>query len=224
MIELIIADPVAGIHYIKENNTNVHYRNSDELQEFDADCQQSEPFGKVSYIALSSKRQFLALYSNAETEGNIIVLSADLREYKGLKDTMQLNASSLCWCGNESIVLSVFDKIVIMGPEDQEFHEMKSRTEGMFCMNELDGMRITTSEHTYFLEVVQKSLVDTFRLASLAPSAKLHNAQKAIDFNDPKAYEIIRELGDKKLQEGIETLMHAAEFEHKEVDVLKHLL
>ena len=45
-----------------------------------------------------------------------------------------------------------------------------------------------------------------------------------MDFNNPRADEIIRELGSKKLIEGIEALMNAAEYEHKDIDVLKHLL
>ena len=90
-------------------------------------------------------------------------------------------------------------------------------------MTEVDGLRVLTSESTYFLERVQDSLRNTFSLASIYPSAKLHNAQKSVDFNNPRADEIIRELG-KKLVDGIENLMNAAEYEHKDIDVLKHLL
>ena len=44
-----------------------------------------------------------------------------------------------------------------------------------------------------------------------------------MDFNNPRADEIIRDLG-KKTIDGIESLMNAAEYEHKDIDVLKHLL
>lgn len=95
----------------------------------------------------------------------------------------------------------------------------------MFCIHEIDGVRIITSEHTYFLELVQDSLKETFGLASIAPSAELHNAQKSVEFNNPRADEIISKLErEDKLVQGIETLMKAAEYEHKDVDVLKHLL
>lgn len=82
-----------------------------------------------------------------------------------------------------------------------------------------------TAEHTYFLEIVQNSLKQTFQLASAAPSAELHKAQKSIDFNNPRADEIISKLQkEDTLIEGIQNLMMAAKFEHKDVDVLKHLL
>ena len=40
---------------------------------------------------------------------------------------------------------------------------------------------------------------------------------------NPKADEIIRELG-KQLNEGIQTLLEAAKYEHKDIDIMKHLL
>lgn len=36
--------------------------------------------------------------------------------------------------------------------------DLKSRAEGIFCINEIDGVRIITAENTYFLELVQDSL------------------------------------------------------------------
>lgn len=81
-----------------------------------------------------------------------------------------------------------------------------------------------TAESCFFLERVHDSLLQTFQLASIFPSAKLHNAMKSVDFNNPRADEIIRELGSKKLNDGVESLMEAAKHEHKDIDVLKHLL
>ena len=90
-------------------------------------------------------------------------------------------------------------------------------------MNELDGMRVLTSEQSYFFESVKPATVNTFAIGSIDPAAKLHDAQKYIDFNNPSADQIIREL-EKKLKTGIETLLDAAKQEHHDIDVLKHLL
>ena len=84
-------------------------------------------------------------------------------------------------------------------------------------------MRVLTSERTYYFEKVNQATVSTFAIASIDPAAKLHNAQKSIDFNNPSADQIIREL-EKQLKTGIETLLEAAQFEHNDIDVLKHLL
>ena len=90
-------------------------------------------------------------------------------------------------------------------------------------MNEIDGMRVLTSEQSYFFESVKAATVNTFAIGSIDPAAKLHDAQKYIDFNNPCADQIIREL-DKKLKVGIDTLLDAAKQEHHDIDVLKHLL
>mmetsp|Transcript_23833 Transcript_23833/g.31908 ORF Transcript_23833/g.31908 Transcript_23833/m.31908 type:complete len:181 (-) Transcript_23833:1368-1910(-) len=84
-------------------------------------------------------------------------------------------------------------------------------------------MRVLTSEQSYFFESVKAATVNTFAIGSIDPAAKLHDAQKYIDFNNPCADQIIREL-DKKLKTGIDTLLDAAKQEHHDIDVLKHLL
>jgi len=43
-------------------------------------------------------------------------------------------------------------------------------------MNEIDGMRVITSDQTYFFEKVKDATVSTFAIASIDPAAKLHNA------------------------------------------------
>jgi len=62
-------------------------------------------------------------------------------------------------------------------------------------LSEHDGLRIINGEHTYFLERVQDHVVETFKIASINPAAKLLNAVKSVDFGIPRADEIIRELG-----------------------------
>lgn len=74
------------------------------------------------------------------------------------------------------MVLSVFDQLVVIGPGETYTIDLRCRSDGMFCFTEPDGVRIITSEHTYFLELVQDALKQTFALASIAPSAQLHYA------------------------------------------------
>lgn len=51
-------------------------------------------------------------------------------------------------------MLSVFDKLVIIGPMEHDFIDLHARAEGIYCQTELDGLRVITAEHTYFLERV----------------------------------------------------------------------
>ena len=50
-----------------------------DLLDMDDDEGNSEPFGKVKFIALSAKKNLLAMYCDPDTHGRIIVLKSDLR-------------------------------------------------------------------------------------------------------------------------------------------------
>lgn len=66
-------------------------------------------------------------------------------------------------------------------------------------------------------------MLSTFKVASISPSAKLLQAQKSVDLNQPKADDIINELG-KNLIVGIDDLLETATFEHSNVPIMKHLI
>ena len=82
LIELMVADPVEGLHLIKENDNAVYYKDTSLIEEDD-----SQPFGKVQFIAYDAKRQKLAIYSEAESFGRISVLLADMSRLLDYKDT-----------------------------------------------------------------------------------------------------------------------------------------
>lgn len=100
---------------------------------------------------------------------------------------------------------------------------MRAKAGGIKLSNEMDGLRVISAEKTYFLERVQQCMTKTFKIASTTPAAKLLNAQKSVDLNIPRADEIIRDVGDK-IVEGIECLLEAAQYEHSNIQIMKHLL
>jgi hypothetical protein len=69
----------------------------------------------------------LALYTDADASGNIIVCPADLSREINRQQTYKLGASSIFWCGNSCIVLTLKDKLAIVGPNDTEEIDVKSR-------------------------------------------------------------------------------------------------
>ena len=114
------------------------------------------------------------MYTDSEVTGRVIVMKADMRCVLDDKKTQQTNASQLCWAGNDCPVISVFNQLVVVGPEDQQCVMLSARTDGVFLMNESDGMRVLTSEQTYFFEKVQTATVQIFGMTSIDPAAKLH--------------------------------------------------
>jgi hypothetical protein len=137
------------------------------------------------------------------------VLSSDLEKEINRTDTRMLDAKGLTWCGNDLPILSYPDRIVLVGPNSYEPLDLRSKTGGIKCFTEIDGLRVVTSEKTYFLEKVSDATTRTFKIASTTPAAKLLNALKSVDLNIPRADEIIREVGPN-LNTGIEVLLEVA--------------
>lgn len=114
-------------------------------------------------------------------------------------DTKLTDAKSLEWCGNDAPVLTYPERIVIVGPNEYESVDVRASIVGVKSVNEVDGLRVVTTEKTYFLERVQPKMLSTFKVASITASAKLLKAQQSVDMNQPKADDIINEMGAKNL-------------------------
>ena len=171
-IELLVPDPVEGLWQISENKKAVQIKDA-----------AGSSFGKVQYLALNAKKELLALYTEAESKGRIIVLKSSLNAEFNRFDTKLTDAKALDWCGNDAPVLTYPDRVVIVGPNEYESIDIRCTIVGIKSTNEIDGLRIVTTEKTYFLERVQPKMLSTFKVASISASAKLLQAQKSVDMN-----------------------------------------
>ena len=173
-------------------------------------------------MALNAKKELLSLYCNPDVQGTIIVLKADRSAEFNRLDTRLKDARSLDWCGNDAPVLTFPKELYVVGPNEHVSVDAITGN-GIKIMNEVDGLRVVTSEKTYFIERVPAKMHSTFSVASISPSAKLLQAQKSVDLNQPKADDIINELG-KNLLIGIDDLLETATYEHSNIPVMKHVL
>ena len=57
------------------------------------------------------------MYCNSDTTGSINVLK-NLREQLFCIEGSHIGASQLTWCGTDAIILSVFDQVVIIVPNE----------------------------------------------------------------------------------------------------------
>jgi hypothetical protein len=176
-LELLVPDPVEGLWRIPEA---IGEKKSPVLIK---EVTGNPQFGKVQYLALNAKKELLALYTEAETKGRIIVLKAALNAEFNRFDTKLIDAKALDWCGNDAPVLTYPTRVVIVGPNEYEPLDIRCSIVGIKAMNELDGLRIVTTEKTFFLERVQPKTLSTFKVASITASAKLLQAQKSVDLN-----------------------------------------
>lgn len=109
----MITDPTEGFHVVKEDSIHKYYRYQSEVddggdEDEDMDTE-SNPFGLVKFMALNAKKDLLALYCDPEDSGTMFVMKSNLQRLFSVKATLQTNASSLCWSGNDCPVISVFN-------------------------------------------------------------------------------------------------------------------
>lgn len=111
---------------IRENKDNTLYL--PDLSRLATDSKKKyEPFGKISFMSLNAKKDLLAFYADGENNGRMIVLKSDLTKEFNRIDTGLTEAKSLDWCGNDVTVLTYPDEIVLVGPNEHETMEFKSK-------------------------------------------------------------------------------------------------
>ena len=118
-LELIVTDPVSGIHISKEKEGRSNYLEyRTDLIDEEHSSVSEDPFGLVRYLAFNARKNYLAMYCDADQSGKVVLLK-DLREELNRIDRTRVGGSQLAWCGNDCIVLSVFDQVIVIGPGDQ---------------------------------------------------------------------------------------------------------
>lgn len=106
-IELVVTDPISGIHIVKDGRADYLEFRTDLIDEDQTNVSTDE-FGRVHCLAFNARKDFLAMYSNSDTTGMVVLLK-NLREEVARIDRTHVGGSQLAWCGNDCMVLSVFD-------------------------------------------------------------------------------------------------------------------
>jgi len=105
-------------------------------------------------MALNAKKEMLAFYVETDTGSRVIVLRSDLKKELNRQDIKMTGATSLVWVGNDTTLLTYPDKIMLVGPNSYKSIYLHANKEGIHCYNEIDGLRVVTSDSTYLLERV----------------------------------------------------------------------
>lgn len=79
------------------------------------------------------------MYADIDSSGTTIVVMADMKNELNRQSTGQVNAGQLAWCGNSCLVLTLVDKLAIVGPWSTEYIEVP-KAKGLWCSTEIDGL------------------------------------------------------------------------------------
>lgn len=116
--------------------------------------------GPFTHMALSPNGRFLALYTSSNGSGRIWVVYSDFQ--KGISDVTIPGGSSdtdgavrqVGWVGNDAVVVSwEGGRVVVIGPTGGYLEYFYN--DGVFIIEEIDGMRIYSTTTCEFVEKVQ---------------------------------------------------------------------
>lgn len=214
-LDILCGDPNGGLILIQE---------SKEVKYFSKIPFTNEEISRVEDIALSLTGEYLALL----LEGSVVVvLEANFSKILtriDLKITLS-NIKQLVWCGTDAVCVVCNEFIGVLGPDNiTASMEIDKKKEGVFCVPEIDGMRVITTEKCEFWEKVDEALQITLCIGSFSPPALLLTANEGYIENSGSSGESIRSLQQSdQLLEAVEKLLQAASAEF-DVDSQEKLL
>lgn len=204
-LDILCGDANGGLILVQE---------SKEVKFFNKIPFANEEISRVESIALSATGEFLALL----LEGSIvIVLEANFSRILTRIDTSipLADIKQLVWCGTDAVCAVCNDYISVLGPDNTTARmDIDKKKEGVFCIPEIDGMRVLTTEKSEFWEKVDEALQMTLSIGSFSAPALLLTANEGYLENSGSSGESIRSLQqNEQLLEAVEKLLQAASAE-----------
>jgi len=193
------------------------------------------------------KQQVLAILTETgkrpAKRQEIIIAQCNFENGKATKTSLRSiseeSIQGISWCGSDSVVLLYETRLEILSKDNTtavfDFNDSKlqiTNFTGYYLYNEIDGMRVLTNEHTFFIERVPEYTKKASDLMGRDSSALILNGYQKWMRKDPGAGEMLQEIkeegekeeekkGEKKEEEkgeenllnGIQELIKAATHE-----------
>jgi hypothetical protein len=224
-IELLIPHPKHGILNITDSG-EVKYCRHTSFTNFNrnsiTDSALSEDLGKILNINISASNQYISFFNDI---GNLFVFPVDLdceaspRHLSMTKLSFKPGSYQIMWCSEDCVIIVHNGTIFLIGPENRllKMDVVKSnfRQEGslntvnLYCIPEIDGVRIFHDENVEFLEKVNDDLYQSIFALSLDPSKKLLEAYRYAEEKRPNCDEEIRKIRHD-LPDAVNRLLTAA--------------
>jgi hypothetical protein len=190
--ELIFPHPKHGIINVVEGG-EYKYMKSNTLVTYNKSCgldnPNSDDLGKILNIVMSPGYSLLAMFNDA---GKINVfnpsLDDDSRFITSTKLSFKPGSYQIMWCAEDAVILVNNGSIFIVGPDDRllkmdivrSFSSNPNSTPNLYCVPEVDGVRIFHDDAVEFLQKVNDDLYQATFPISLDSAKKLLEAYKVL--------------------------------------------
>ncbi|EGR34183.1 hypothetical protein IMG5_020980 [Ichthyophthirius multifiliis] len=208
-LEVQITHQDNGIILLSENNRSLFY------------SQESLPsIRNIIQISISLKGNLAAyLQQNTENSLTVNILSNDYKQTVYFKN--QINISNIQaqntnkqlqiqmqWCGEDCLILKIFDFLIMVGPRDTETIKMP---EDFIFFPEIDAIKIITKNELQLLRKVPDSYLNIFKNFSNKPGCQLLENYKKIQQNISYEDQDLRQ-NKQNLQEAIYDCIQASTY------------
>jgi len=128
----------------------------------------SDDLGKIINIIMSPNKQYLALFNDI---GNLFVFPVkfDFEEEQRRKSMTKLsfkNKYQILWCAEDCVIIVNNGSVFLVGPDDnllkidvvKKYQKSSNREVNLFCLEEVDGVRLIHDEGVDFIQKVSDEL------------------------------------------------------------------
>ena len=186
------------------------------------------PFNSIIKMVPSFNNELIAFGTDT---GYLLMCNSDLtRILHRYQSERQEPVKQLAWVSN-SAVIGFWDSLYLipLGGDNMKNHFEIYYSTPIYFVQEVDGLRIITSDKNEILQAVPKPLRDVFEIAALDCSSTLYESSIAFyDNRNQKAEEYIRSIKEKgMLEDAIQNCINAAphEFDPKyQIELLRAAL
>jgi hypothetical protein len=184
-IELLIPHPKHGLINITESGEVKYIRNSVSVnynKTMGNDLPASEDIGKIMNLAISPDSKSVAIYNEL---GVVFVIPANMDIDGKLvthSDIVLKQPYQFIWCSIDCVILVYNGTISMIGPDNNKLtlNIVQGSQPNLFCVSEIDGVRIFYDENVDFLQKVHDDLYLSIFPLSFDPSKKLLEAYKVL--------------------------------------------
>uniref|UniRef100_A0A023F2B4 Vacuolar protein sorting-associated protein 16 homolog n=1 Tax=Triatoma infestans TaxID=30076 RepID=A0A023F2B4_TRIIF len=161
-------------------------------------------------MAVSSNYERVAIFTD---RGKLWIGSSDLKKCTRLYDTRSANLpTQLVWCGVDAVVINWGLHLELVGPFEESLHYNYDET--VFCIQEVDCIRVVSSQSMDIIQKVPEVVRNIFGINSTAAGSYLLEASKQYQKKNHRANEYLH-LVKPKLFLAVRQCIEAAGHEFK---------
>lgn len=156
----------------------------------------SGQYNSIAEISVSFYSENIALF----TDTGLLWLGETQNELRNkfceFETQCKTCPQQLLWCGKDAVV-SLWKNVLLAVGHDKDWLNYVV-DEPVFCVEEVDGIRIIGNEVQEILQRVPQVVVDVFRIGSVSAGALLLEASKEFSRRSHKADEYLRMIRERK--------------------------